>query len=88
MNYYSLKHGNSKTAYLLIRNGALSEINSEVERMTVPMKFRRVNGTTNLPWMTAEIRRAINVKKTNYKSMKETATIETRERYQRSLRAC
>ncbi len=56
--------------------------------MTVPMKFRRVNGTTKPPWMTAEIRRAINVKKTNYKLMKETAPKEVRERYQRSLRAC
>ncbi len=27
----------------------------EVERMTVPMKFRRVNGTTNPPSLTAEI---------------------------------
>ncbi len=57
----------------------------EVERMIVPMKLRIVNGTTNPPWMTAEIRRA---KKTNYISMKETGTVETRERYQRSLRAC
>ncbi len=60
----------------------------EVERTTVPMKSRRVNGTTNPPWMTAEIRRAINLKKANYNSMKETATEETRERYQRSRRAC
>ncbi len=35
----------------------------EVERMTVPMKCRRVNSTTNPPWMTEEIRRAINLKK-------------------------
>ncbi len=60
----------------------------EVERMTVPMKFRRANGTTNPPWMTTEIRRAINVKKAIYNSMKGTVTVETRERYQRSLRAC
>ncbi len=60
----------------------------EVERITVPMRFRRANGSTNPPWMTAEIRKAINVKKTNYNSMKESATEETRERYQRSLIAC
>ncbi len=35
----------------------------EVERMTVPMKCRRVNSITNPPWMTEEIRRAINLKK-------------------------
>ncbi len=60
----------------------------EVERMTVPMKFRRANGSTNPPWITAEIKRAIKVKKTNYNLMKESATEETRERYQRSPRAC
>ncbi len=60
----------------------------EVDRITVPMKLRRANGTTNQPWMTAEIKREIYVKKTNYNSIKESATEETRERYQRSLRAC
>ncbi len=35
----------------------------EVERMTVPMKCRRVNSVTNPPWMTEEIRRAINLEK-------------------------
>ncbi len=41
--------------------------------MTVPMKCRRVNSITNPPWTTEEIRRAINLKKTNYNSMRETA---------------
>ncbi len=50
----------------------------EVERMTVPMKLRRLKGTTNPPWMTAEIRSAINVKKYVHNSMKETAMVETR----------
>ncbi len=35
----------------------------EVERMTVPMKCRRVNSITNQPWMTEDIRRATNLKK-------------------------
>ncbi len=34
----------------------------EVERTTVPMKFRRVYGAVNQPWMTMEIKRAINAK--------------------------
>ncbi len=59
----------------------------DVERMTVPMKFKWVNGATKPPWRSADIR-AVNVLKTNYNSIRETATVETRERYQRSLKAC
>ncbi len=35
----------------------------EVERMTLPMKFRRVNGTTNPPWMGEDIGWTINENK-------------------------
>ncbi len=43
----------------------------EVERATVPMKTRRANGTLNPPWMTANIKMAINRKKRNYNLMKQ-----------------
>ncbi len=59
----------------------------EVERATVPMKTRRVNGTLNPPWMT-NIEMAINRMKRNYSLMKQQATAEASEHYYRSLRAC
>ncbi len=52
------------------------------------MKTRRVNGTLNPPWMTANIKMAINCKKRNYNLMKQQATVEASEHYHRSLRAC
>ncbi len=60
----------------------------EVERATVPMKTRRVNGTFSPPWMTANIEMAINRKKRNYNLMKQQATAEASKHYHRSLRAC
>ncbi len=61
---------------------------SEVERATVPMKTRRVNSTLNPPWMTANVKIAINRKKRNYNLMKQQATAEASEHYHRSLKAC
>ncbi len=60
----------------------------EVERERVPMKTRRVNGTLSPPWMTTDIKRAINRKKRDYTLMKQQATAEAGERYHRSLREC
>ncbi len=61
---------------------------SEVERATIPMKSRRVNGTLNPSWMTTNIKRAINRKKINYSLMKQQATAEAGEHYHRSHREC
>ena len=60
----------------------------EVERTAVPMKTIRVHDTRSPPWMTTEIKRAVNLKKRNFTIMKENNTIEARNRYQQSLRAC
>ncbi len=60
----------------------------EVERMTVPMKTKRASGVTQPPWMTTEVKRAINLKKRHYMLMKREATAETREQDRRSLRTC
>ncbi len=60
----------------------------EVETATVLMKTRRVNSTLNPPWMTANIKMAINRKKRNYYLMKQQDTSEASEHCHRSLRAC
>ncbi len=52
------------------------------------MKTRRVNGTLNPPWMTANIKMVINRKKRDCNLMKQQATDEASEHYHRSLRAC
>ncbi len=60
----------------------------EVKRARVFMKTRKVNGTLNSPWMTADIKRAINRKKRNHNLMKQHAMAESSKHYHRSLRAC
>ncbi len=50
----------------------------EVERTTVPMKFRRVNSAVDPPWMSMEIKRAVNAKKRNYYLMRGNDTAEAR----------
>ncbi len=50
----------------------------EVERATVPMKTRRVNGTLNPPWVTTDVKRYMNRKRRNYNLMKQ-ATAEAGE---------
>ncbi len=60
----------------------------EVERAKVPMKTRRVNGTLNPPWMTTDIKRAINWKKRNYNLMKQQPMAETSKHYHHNPRAC
>ncbi len=71
------------TAWTDFRNKLL-----EVERATIPMKTRRVNGTLNPPWMTTDIKRAINLNNRNNNLMKQQATAEAGEHYHRSLREC
>ncbi len=51
----------------------------EVERMTIPMKTRKANGVTQPPWMTTDVKRAINLKKRYYTLMKREATAVTLE---------
>ncbi len=58
-----LNFTHADTAWMGFKNKLL-----EVERATVPMKTRRVNGTLNLLWMTTDVKRAIN-------SMKKKITI-------------
>jgi ribonuclease P/MRP protein subunit RPP40 len=60
----------------------------DVEKTTVPMKVKRVGGTRDPPWMSNEIKRAINVKKINYKTMKQNATREATDHYHNSVRTC
>ncbi len=59
----------------------------EVQRTTVPMKPRRINGVVDPPWITMAIKGAIDTKKRNYNLMRGTDTAEART-YQNSLRAC
>ncbi len=46
----------------------------KVQRTTVPMKPRRINGVVDSPWMTMVIKRAINTKRRNYNLMRGTDT--------------
>ncbi len=74
---------NADTAWTDFKNKLLG-----VERATVPMKTRRVNGTLNPLWMTGNIKMAINRKKRYYSLMKQQATAEESEHCHCSLRAC
>ncbi len=59
----------------------------EVQRTTVPMKPRRINGAVDPPWMIMTIKRAINTKKRNYNLMSGTDTAVALTQYQNNLRA-
>ncbi len=60
----------------------------EVEGTIVPMKTRRTNIAVSSPWITTQVRRAINLKKRKFNLLKENSTDEARRQYHQSLRAC
>ncbi len=64
-NFNRARHRLPPAAWTDFKNKLL-----EVERATVPMKTRRANGTLNPPWMTANIKMAMNRKKRNCNFMK------------------
>ncbi len=45
---------------------SLKNILLEVERANAPMKNRRTSNDVNSPWITNQVRRAINLKKRHY----------------------
>lgn len=76
MNPNPLESGNNGTAHFSSKSGAHPEIISPLKKITIPMKFRGVNGATNPSWRTAGVRRPINLRKFNYKSVTETFKVE------------
>ncbi len=60
----------------------------EVEGDSPHDKERGLTDVMQPPWMTKEVKRAINFKKRHYMLMKREATAETREQYHPSLRTC
>ncbi len=60
----------------------------EVKRTSVPMKTRRTNNAMSPPWITPQVRKAINLKRSRYILLKRNNTNEARDQYRQSLRAC
>ncbi len=60
----------------------------EVERTSVPMKTRRTNNAMSPPWITPQVRQAINLKRSRYNFLKRNNTNEASDQYRQSLRGC